>query len=78
MNAPEPYWYVASYPKSGNTWCRLFITEIRRLAGLDSAEATAAAQQEEQELRLNCDLDTDSIVSSHHCWMISWGSTAAI
>ena len=68
MSASEPYWYLASYPKSGNTWCRVFITELRRLAGLDSAEATAAAQQEEQELRLNHDLATGSIVSSRH-WL---------
>ena len=68
MSASEPYWYLASYPKSGNTWCRVFITELRRLAGLDSAEATAAAQQEEQELRLNRDLATGSIVSSRH-WL---------
>jgi aryl sulfotransferase len=68
MSSPEPYWYLASYPKSGNTWCRVFITELRRLAGLDSAEATAAAQQEEQELRLNRDLATGSIVSSRH-WL---------
>ncbi|QNI87078.1 Sulfotransferase [Synechococcus sp. ROS8604] len=59
---------MASYPKSGNTWCRVFITELRRLAGLNSAEATAAAQQEEQELRLNGDLATGSIVSSRH-WL---------
>ncbi len=68
MSAHEPYWYLASYPKSGNTWCRVFITELRRLARLDSAEATAAAQQEEQELRLNRDLATGSIVSSRH-WL---------
>jgi hypothetical protein len=68
MSTPEPYWYLASYPKSGNTWCRVFITELRRLAGFDSAEATAAAQQEEQELRLNRDLATGSIVSSRH-WL---------
>jgi len=68
MTAHEPYWYLASYPKSGNTWCRVFITELRRLAGLDSAEATAAAQQEERELRLNRDLATGSIVSSRH-WL---------
>jgi hypothetical protein len=46
----------------------VFITELRRLAGLDSAEATAAAQQEEHELRLNRDLATGSIVSSRH-WL---------
>ena len=68
LRAKEPYWYLASYPKSGNTWCRVFITELRRLAGLDSTEATAAAEREEQELRLNHDLATGSIVSSRH-WL---------
>jgi aryl sulfotransferase len=68
MSEREPYWYLASYPKSGNTWCRVFITELRRLAGLGSAEATATAQREEQELRLNRDLTTGSIVSSRH-WL---------
>jgi hypothetical protein len=68
MTEREPYWYLASYPKSGNTWCRVFITELRRLAGLDSADATAAAQEEERELRLNSDLVMGSIVSSRH-WL---------
>ena len=68
LRAKEPYWYLASYPKSGNTWCRVFITELRRLAGLDSTEATAAAERQEQELRLNRDLATGSIVSSRH-WL---------
>jgi hypothetical protein len=68
MREQEPYWYLASYPKSGNTWCRVFITELRRLAGLDSAEATAAAEGEERELRLNRDLATGSIMSSRH-WL---------
>ena len=68
MTVPDPYWYLASYPKSGNTWCRVFITELRRLTGLDSAEATAAAEEEEQGLRLNRDLATGSIVSSRH-WL---------
>ena len=46
----------------------MFITELRRLTGLDSADATAAAQQEERELRLNRDLATGSIMSSRH-WL---------
>ena len=25
------FWYIASYPKSGNTWCRIFISELIRL-----------------------------------------------
>ena len=68
MNEPEPYWYLASYPKSGNTWCRVFITELRRLAGLDTEETTAAAEAEERELRLNRDLATGSIWSSRY-WL---------
>jgi hypothetical protein len=64
----ESYYYLASYPKSGNTWCRVFITELRRLAGLDGAEAIAAAAAQERELRLNFDLATGSIVSSRH-WL---------
>ena len=67
ISATEPYWYLASYPKSGNTWCRVFITELRRLSGLDGAEATEAALQQEQELRLNRGLATGSIVSSRSC-----------
>jgi len=64
----EPFFYLASYPKSGNTWCRVFITELRRLAGLDGAEASAAAAAQERELRLNHNLATGSIVSSRH-WL---------
>ena len=27
-SSENSYWYIASYPKSGNTWCRLFISQI--------------------------------------------------
>ncbi|MFN9546748.1 MAG: sulfotransferase domain-containing protein [Cyanobacteriota bacterium] len=57
MNQPEPYWYLASYPKSGNTWCRLFLGELRRLAGLDRLES-----------RHPWPLASGSIVSSRH-WL---------
>lgn len=30
------YWYLASYPRSGNTWCRLFIQEILKLEYISS------------------------------------------
>jgi aryl sulfotransferase len=62
MSVPEPYWYLASYPKSGNTWCRLFISELRRLAGLDPPAAT------EREGRPAWPLATGTIVSSRH-WL---------
>jgi hypothetical protein len=58
----EPYYYLASYPKSGNTWCRAFIAALHRQLG--SAENNDASP----ELRLNQDLATGSIVSSRH-WL---------
>mgnify|MGYP003325529870 CR=1 FL=1 len=54
MTKDAGYWYLASYPKSGNTWCRVFITELRRLSG----------ESEQEELHLNQDISTGSIASS--------------
>jgi len=54
----QAYWYLASYPKSGNTWCRVFITELQRLAAL----------QELEQFNLNRDLQTGTIASSRH-WL---------
>ena len=54
MTEDHSYWYLASYPKSGNTWCRVFITELMRLAGDNPGE----------ELNLNQDIETGAIASS--------------
>jgi len=54
MTEHHSYWYLASYPKSGNTWCRVFITELLRLDGDNS----------EQELNINQDIETGAIASS--------------
>ena len=54
MTENHSYWYLASYPKSGNTWCRVFITELLRLAGDDPGA----------ELNLNQDIETGAIASS--------------
>ena len=54
MPEDQSYWYLASYPKSGNTWCRVFITELMRLAGDNPRE----------ELNLNQDIETGAIASS--------------
>ena len=54
MTENHSYWYLASYPKSGNTWCRVFIAELLRLAGDDPGA----------ELNLNQDIDTGAIASS--------------
>lgn len=58
MANSNAYWYLASYPKSGNTWCRVFITELMRLSGSSSGET------DPQELNLNWDLNTGAIASS--------------
>ena len=54
----QGYWYLASYPKSGNTWCRVFIAELQRLSALP----------EPDQLNLNRDLQTGTIASSRH-WL---------
>jgi aryl sulfotransferase len=54
MTDDHSYWYLASYPKSGNTWCRVFITELMRVAGDNPGE----------ELNLNQDIETGAIASS--------------
>lgn len=52
------YWYLASYPKSGNTWCRVFISELQRLSGGATSD----------QLNLNRDINTGVIASSRH-WL---------
>lgn len=60
MNSTDSdYWYLASYPKSGNTWCRVFITELLRLYSED---------QSRQRLSLNEDIKTGVTVASRH-WL---------
>ena len=55
----QGYWYLASYPKSGNTWCRVFITELKRLS---------KKEEDRKELDLNRDVETGAIASSRH-WL---------
>ena len=52
----KSFWYLASYPKSGNTWCRAFVSELIRLKNCDSSL--------EQTLSLNKDLNTGSSIAS--------------
>ena len=55
----EPHWYLASYPKSGNTWCRVFIAELHKLISLENG-----LDDDEYELNLNRDIETGQIISS--------------
>ncbi|MEB3239842.1 MAG: sulfotransferase domain-containing protein [Cyanobacteriota bacterium] len=64
MSTPEPYWYLASYPKSGNTWCRLVISALREPSGVET-EGAPPRSGEHREL---WPLATGAIVSSRY-WL---------
>ena len=59
MISKKNFWYLASYPKSGNTWCRLFIQEVINLK--THFERTGNTSLKEIN---NFDLNTGDIVSS--------------
>lgn len=54
----EPYWYLASYPKSGNTWCRIFLSDLQSLISKNKNI------NKDYELNLKNDLLTGEIISS--------------
>ena len=58
----EPYWYLASYPKSGNTWCRIFICELLNILEFKRNDNEKKINQ----LRLNNDFNTGEIISSRY------------
>ena len=61
MNPSESgYWYLASYPKSGNTWCRIFITELQRLSD---------DNQSKKQLDLNEDIKKTGVIASSRHWL---------
>lgn len=55
--ADNNYYYLASYPKSGNTWVRLFIKEISRISNIKNEDDLA-------EININKELNTGTITSS--------------
>ena len=55
----SPIGILASYPKSGNTWCRVFIAELHKLISLENG-----LDDDEYELNLNSDIKTGQIISS--------------
>tara|TARA_B100000161_G_C33517275_1_gene399354 strand:+ start:58 stop:924 length:867 start_codon:yes stop_codon:yes gene_type:complete len=59
MKNDDPYhWYLASYPRSGNTWCRIFISEIFRIK----------KHNVNKEFNLNIGFKTGSIISDRN-WL---------
>ena len=55
------YWYLASYPKSGNTWCRLFISELIRISA--SEENITMKNLHSNEINLKQSIKTGTIIS---------------
>ncbi len=56
------YWYIASYPRSGSTWCRAFINEL-----LKNEERLESPIDSKKKLNLeSIELNTGPIVSSRY------------
>ena len=64
MNKNKYLWLIASYPRSGNTWCRIFISEILRLKN----ENHKFFKSMSENLNINKDLRTGAIISDRN-WL---------
>ena len=60
----KSFWYIASYPRSGNTWCRIFISEIYRLKEIQ--ENNNLHNEKNNKFDFNRDLSTGSIMSNRN------------
>lgn len=60
----KSFWYIASYPRSGNTWCRIFISEIFRLKEIQ--EKNNIFEEKNNKFDLNKDLSTGNIMSNRN------------
>jgi len=59
------YYLIASYPKSGNTWCRLFIKELINITNLSIKSPKISKKHKDVELlNLNSNLSTGAIISN--------------
>lgn len=55
------YWFLVSYPKSGNTWCRFFISELLRISSLEENKLKRVISD---EIDLFNNLKTGAIISN--------------
>lgn len=68
MFCPQNYWYIASYPKSGNTWCRIFIANVlNQLTKNDSHKKFFDLQF--KDFNLNKDLQNVGQIVSSRYWI---------
>ena len=66
MNTNPSFWYLASYPKSGNTWLRILIKEYKRLHAIDAGGPGWADDPGSRSIpvNINSDIRTGAIASS--------------
>ena len=60
LNNSNNYFFLASYPRSGNTWCRIFIAQILKF----TKSKTGSVCDNTQTFNLNEDLQTGAIMSN--------------
>lgn len=62
------YWYIASYPKSGNTWCRLFILRYLTLLNLKKKNRKFfnSFQNSNNQFKINNPINTGTIASDRN------------
>ena len=60
------YWDLASYQKSGNTWCRIFLNELVRLSNNEKNKNNNHFYQD--NIDLNQILSTGRIISNRE-WL---------
>jgi len=66
MTTNSTFWYLASYPKSGNTWLRILIKEYKRLYAVSYGKISSAADPGSRSapVNINNDINTGAIASS--------------
>lgn len=66
MKDKSKHWLIVSYPRSGNTWCRIFISEIIRIKNNYSQNIENKFLIKKNQLNINKDISTGSIISNRN------------
>ena len=61
----DQFYYLASYPKSGNTWCRLFISYLK-IKYQETDNKLYSSSKNIKNFNINTDLETGSIMSCRY------------
>ena len=69
MIASSGFWYLASYPKSGNTWLRILLKEYKRLFDVaHGSSRSSVSDPRSLPVNINTDIKTGAIASSRQ-WL---------